>query len=311
MASQPLVSISCITYNHGSYLRQCLDGFLAQKVKFPLEIVVYDDASTDDTQAIIQEYVKKYPSIFNVFLNQENQYSKGIRGMNMKFNLQRCKGKYIAFCEGDDFWTDPYKLQKQIDFLESNPNYSICCTNYSEIDSFGKELSKNVWKGIKLSPMISHTMVLEKYKPKILTSIFRKEAIDGKIPQLFYQTFNTDNFLCAIATESGPAGFLNFNSGCYRVHNQGVWSGKTEINQYEMQLDTFQKMIGYFSKDFQQKAISNRIYKIRRKLSRLYAKELEFGKSFIQMKYMFPINPKDSSKVLFGNLIAPVRKVFK
>ncbi|GAB2481149.1 MAG: glycosyltransferase [Cytophagales bacterium] len=307
---QPLVSISCITYNHAPYLRQCFEGFLSQKVDFPFEIVLYDDASTDETVSIIKEYTEKYPSLFQVYLNQENQYSKGIRGMNMKFNLHRSRGKYIAFCEGDDFWTDPEKLQKQVDFLEKNPSYSICCTNYSEINSQGDILVENAWTGIKLTPEITHLMVLEKYKPKILTSIFRKDAIIGKIPDVFFSAFNTDNFLCAIATENGPAAFLNFNSGCYRVHNQGIWSGKTEIHQFEMQLDTYLKMQGYFTKDFQQKAISNRIYKIRRKLSRLYAKDLHFGKSMNQMKYMFSVNPKDSSKVLFGNLIAPIRKVF-
>lgn len=303
----PLVSISCITYNQAPYIRQCLDGFLSQQITFPIEIVLYDDASTDGTQEIIQEYAQQYPSLFNVFLNQENQYSKGIRGMNMKFNLHRCKGKYIAFCEGDDYWTDPDKLQKQVDFLEENPEYSICCTNYSEVDDNGKILKENVWDGIRLSPTITHEMILKLYKPKILTSIFRKEALKRGVPEIYYQTFNTDNFLCAFATEYGPAGFLNFNSGCYRVHNQGVWSGKSEINQYEMQLSTFQIMQGFFKKKVQQKAISNRIYQIRRRLSRLYAKEKEFGKSFRQFGYMISINPKDTAKVFLGNLLAPFR----
>ena len=309
-AVQPLVSISCITYNHAPYLRQCLESFLAQKVNFPIEIVLYDDASTDGTQAIINEYVENHPDLFNVQLSSDNQYSKGIRGMNMKFNIPRCKGKYIAFCEGDDYWTDPEKLQKQVDFLEENMAYSICCTNYSEIDKDENVLSKSAWKGKKLNPIITQQAILESYKPKILTSMFRTEAISGKVPEIFFRTFNTDNFLCALATEYGPAGFLDFNSGAYRVHSQGVWSGKTEIRQYEMQLDTFLKMLSYFSKELQQKAISNRIYQLRRTLSRLYAKELKFGKSMNQMKILFSENPKDSVKAFLGNLVAPIFRVF-
>jgi glycosyltransferase involved in cell wall biosynthesis len=311
MMNSPLVSVSCLTFNHSSFIKQCFDGILSQKTDFPFEIVVYDDASTDGTDKIILEYTEKFPNRFNVLIQKENQYSQGVRGIAAKFNFPRCRGKYIAFCEGDDFWTDPLKLQKQVDFLEENPDYSICCTNYSEVDQFGGLVRENIWNGIRLAPVISHETILEHYKPKILTSIFRKDVFGKGFPDIFFKTFNSDNFLCAIATENGPAAFLNFNSGCYRIHNQGVWSGKTEINQYEMQLDTYQKMQGHFTKDSQKKAISNRIYKIRRKLSRLYAKELHFGKSMVQMKYMFAFDPKDSSKVLLGNLIAPFRKAFQ
>ncbi len=304
---EPLVSISCITFNQAPFLRQCLDGFLSQKTDFPFEIIIYDDASTDGSQDIIKEYEKKYPDLFHIFLNSENQYSKGIRGMNMKFNLSSCRGKYIAFCEGDDYWTDPEKLQKQVDFLENNPSFPICCTNYSEVDSVGNLLKEDVWNGFRLSPIITHEMVLEHYKPKILTSMFRKEVLINKIPDLFFATFNTDNFLCAIATESGPAKFLNFNSGCYRVHQSGVWSGKNEIVQYEMQLDTFQKMKTYFKKEEQQNLINKRIYTIKRRLSRLHAKEKEIGKSFVYIKSMFKVNLMDSAKVFLGNLVAFIR----
>jgi glycosyltransferase involved in cell wall biosynthesis len=310
MIAEPLVSVSCLTFNHSPYIRQCLDGILSQETNFPFEIVLYDDASTDGTEVIIREYEKNYPGIFNIWIQKDNQYSKGVRGIAPKFNFPRCRGKYIAFCEGDDYWTDTGKLQKQIDFLESNPEFMISCTNYSEVDQRGKLLKKNKWEGIKLSPVISHEMIFEYYKPKILTSVFRKSVFEKGFPDIFFRTFNTDNFLCALATQYGPAGFLNFNSGAYRVHNQGVWSGKTEIKQFEMQLSTFQNMQCFFVKDLQQKAISNRIYKIRRALSRLYARELEFGKSMNQLMYIFSKDPIDSTKAFLGNLVAPILKFF-
>jgi glycosyltransferase involved in cell wall biosynthesis len=122
----PLVSISCITYNHEKYIAQALDGFLLQQTSFPIEILIYDDASTDNTQKIIRGYETKYPDIIRTIYQKENQYSKGVRGIAGRFNFSRARGKYIALCEGDDYWTEPLKLQKQVDFLEKNPDFSMC-----------------------------------------------------------------------------------------------------------------------------------------------------------------------------------------
>jgi len=123
---KPLVSICCIAYNHENFIKECLDGFLMQQTNFEFEIIIHDDASTDETKSIIEKYVSKYPNKINFFYQTENQYSKGVRGIAAKFTFPHAKGKYIALCEGDDYWTDPLKLQKQVDFLESNPGYGIC-----------------------------------------------------------------------------------------------------------------------------------------------------------------------------------------
>jgi len=122
--NNPLVSISCITFNQEQYIAQALEGFLIQETSFPFEILVHDDASTDNTAAIIKEYEKKYPDIIKPIYQQKNQYSQG--NDVSEINIKRAKGKYIAFCEGDDFWTDPSKLQKQVDYLEKNPNCTAC-----------------------------------------------------------------------------------------------------------------------------------------------------------------------------------------
>ena len=126
---QPLVSICCITYNHASYIRQCLDGFLMQKVTFPIEIIINDDCSTDGTTDIIRDYEAKYPNLIKPIYHTENEYSKGTRGMFATYCFPKAKGKYIAMCEGDDYWCDPLKLQMQVDFMESNPDYFLCGTN--------------------------------------------------------------------------------------------------------------------------------------------------------------------------------------
>ncbi len=136
--SEILVSICCITYNHRQFIYQCLDGILMQVTKFSIEIIIYDDASNDGTAEVIREYEKKYPKIIKPIYQKENQFSKGIRGITAKFTFPRTNGKYIALCEGDDYWLDPYKLQKQVDFLEINPDYGMVHTGVQVVDKNGK-----------------------------------------------------------------------------------------------------------------------------------------------------------------------------
>jgi len=121
--NKPLVSICCLTYNHATFIVQAMDSFLMQRTIFPIEIIIHDDASTDNTADIIREYAVKDKRIITI-LQTENQYSKGINPA-VKYLFPIARGKYIAACEGDDYWTDPFKLQKQVDFLEANPDYSI------------------------------------------------------------------------------------------------------------------------------------------------------------------------------------------
>lgn len=125
-----MVTIRCITYNHEPYIRQCLDGFVMQKTNFRFEAIVHDDASTDGTATVIREYAEKYPDIIKPIYETENQYSKH-DGSLRRIMDAHMHGKYIAMCEGDDYWTDPLKLQKQVDFLEMNPEYGLVHSNFT------------------------------------------------------------------------------------------------------------------------------------------------------------------------------------
>lgn len=123
-----LVAIHCLVYNHEPYLRDCLEGFVMQQTNFPFVAIVHDDASTDASAAIIREYEEKYPDIIKPIYEAENQYSKpdGSLGRIMNEAIAATGAKYVAMCEGDDYWTDPLKLQKQVDFLEEHSDYSMC-----------------------------------------------------------------------------------------------------------------------------------------------------------------------------------------
>ena len=122
-----MVSICCITYNHENYIEDAIKGFLMQKTDFKFEILIHDDASIDNTAKIIKKYEKKYPHLIKVIYQKENQFSKGVRILNSLF--EKSKGKYIAICEGDDYWIDEYKLQKQINYMEDNQDCTFCFTN--------------------------------------------------------------------------------------------------------------------------------------------------------------------------------------
>lgn len=129
--NRPLVSIKNLVYNHEKYIAQALDGFLMQKTDFPFEVIVHDDASTDNSAQIIREYEKKFPSIIKPIYETENQYSKHDGSLGRIVN-SKLSGKYVALCEGDDYWIDENKLQMQVDFLEKNPEYTMCFHNAIE-----------------------------------------------------------------------------------------------------------------------------------------------------------------------------------
>lgn len=140
-SNTPLVSVKCMTYNHELYIAQALDGFLMQKTNFPFEVLIHDDASTDKTADIIREYEAKFPKIVKTIYETENQWSKGHRAHHLKID-KLIKGKYIAVCEGDDYWIDENKLQMQVDFLEKNPDYGMCYTKAKQFLQEKKKFTK-------------------------------------------------------------------------------------------------------------------------------------------------------------------------
>lgn len=166
-----VVSIICCAYNHANYIRECLDGFISQKTEFPIEVLIHDDASTDNTAEIIREYETRYPKFIKPVYQQVNQYSQGV-DIFFDILLPKAKGKYIAICEGDDYWTDPLKLQKQVDFLESHSDYGMI---------FGKVRRyiqvKRRFGSIFGSPVESVENLLRNNTVPTLTAVCRKELL--------------------------------------------------------------------------------------------------------------------------------------
>ncbi|MFI3202473.1 MAG: glycosyltransferase family A protein, partial [Eubacteriales bacterium] len=136
-----MVSIFCLCYNHEKYLVKCLEGFVNQKTQFKFEVLVHDDASTDNSAKIIREFELKYPSIIKPIYQLDNQYSKGV-SIGLKWQMSRAKGRYIAFCDGDDYWCDHNKLQKQFNIMEGNNNCHLCLHRVELIKESGEKLNR-------------------------------------------------------------------------------------------------------------------------------------------------------------------------
>lgn len=143
MNEQIMVSIVCIAYNHGKYIADAIEGFLMQKTDFPIEIVVHDDASTDDTAEIIMEYYEKHPDIIRPIIQKENQHSQGVEILS-DIICPELRGKYIALCEGDDYWIDRDKLQKQVKYMEAHSECSVCFHGAYSVDAESRTIVSEI-----------------------------------------------------------------------------------------------------------------------------------------------------------------------
>ena len=233
----PLVSICCITYNHEKYIRECIEGFLMQKTSFPIEILIYDDASTDKTQEIIKYYANDNQNIIS-FLQTENQWQHKRYGL-IDWLFPAAKGKYIALCEGDDYWTDPLKLQRQVDFLEVNQSYNICFTYSSVIGD-----SATVISGSDKLTVMQYTqydiLIGKKYQTRTATILARSFALKTKFNNKIH---NGDTWFKIMATRNSRGIVLPFNSAVYRIHQGGVWSTASRLFQSKiMFLDWAEKL---------------------------------------------------------------------
>ncbi|MFW6275060.1 MAG: glycosyltransferase [bacterium] len=277
--NKPLVSICCATYNHEDFIAKAIEGFLMQKVSFPVEILINDDCSTDKTAKIIREYEHTYPHLIKPKYQIENQYSKGLKPFT-RFLYPRATGKYIAICEGDDFWTDPNKLQKQVDFLEENKRYSMCCTNFSTVDKDGTVMKTECWDKKNNHSEISHLKILEYYIPKTLTLMLRREALADQLPVSYEGIYNGDSLVCGLVSKFGPAAYLNFVSGSYRVSEKGVWSMKSKIERTEMKISTFLVLKNIFKTQEEQRAINSRLARMKLIQASFFLKKRKLSDAF-------------------------------
>lgn len=218
MTSKIKVSVLCLTYNQEDYVKQTLDGFLLQKTNFAFEVLINDDASTDDTQKILKDYATKYPRIIKPVFQKENQYSKGLRNFIPRFLLPRVKGKYLAICEGDDYWTDPDKLQTQVDFMDKHPDYAICFHPVRVVyeDTNDKEF---IFPDIKDESWYTHEELFKTNYIPTNSVMYRRQ----KYRNLPTNIAPADWYLHLYHAQFGKIKYIDKVMSVYRKHTSGMW----------------------------------------------------------------------------------------
>ncbi|MFW6114516.1 MAG: glycosyltransferase family 2 protein [bacterium] len=241
----PVVSVVCITYNHEPYIHDAIEGFLIQETDFPFEVIIHDDASTDNTAAIIREYAERYPKIIRPIYQTENQYSLGRRGREVVNAL--CRGRYIALCEGDDFWVDPKKLQTQVDFLERNPDYVMSFHGAFIIDDEGNSLKESKIPDVKKRDLTQQELLHVRWTPLTLSWVHRN-ILDLPIPELG-MALNGDAFLTSVLGQFGKGKYhRDILPAAYRIHGGGLWSQLRTDRQVRERVVTYLCLYRYYTR---------------------------------------------------------------
>ena len=223
-----LVSILCTAYNHEQYIRSALESFVSQKTGFAFEVLVNDDASSDGTAAIIREYEEKYPEIIRPFYQKENQFSKGIGYIYENIFYPHARGKYFAFCEGDDYWTDESKLQRQVDFLESHPDYSACVHNTTLHHCNGSRADELLIPSRGDHEVLYENVIRGPINAYHTSSLLARREIIVQTPD-FYRAATAHGFAdyawALLLRLKGGIWFIDRNMSVYRIcSNQAAWS---------------------------------------------------------------------------------------
>lgn len=230
----PTVSVCVVTYNHEKYIARCLDGIVMQKTNFKVQAIIGEDCSTDGTRAVIRAYAEKYPELLHPIYMDKNV---GASRNNFDVVYPHLTGKYIAICDGDDYWTDPYKLQKQVDFLDQNPDCVLCFHQVDTVDS-----NNNFLRRQEPSNIVTYYSWKEMLHISIPTlSVLYRNCV-SEFPAEVYKVMSGDTFLFGMLSGFGGAADLGFVSACYRIHQNGVFQGKSLIEKYRQTIETRKMM---------------------------------------------------------------------
>lgn len=236
----PIVTVRTITYNHAPYIRECIESVLMQKTDFPFEYIIGEDFSSDGTREIVFEYAKKYPDKIRVITADQN--------FGMMPNVRRCalavRGKYIALCEGDDYWTDPYKLQKQVDTMEAEPDIVITYHDVIKIDNNKSVIDLNFRPENRKKDLTAEEL---KTGAWIQTNTMCFRNIIKKYPEGYFNVYNADIFLVSLLGNYGRGKYLDsVQHSCYRKHDGGIYSSKSQIIRKIKSLHTPAKLMLYY-----------------------------------------------------------------
>ncbi len=242
--SPPTVSVICAAFNQEAFVGQCLDGILRQLVSFPVEVIVHDDASTDGTPAVIQDYARRYPKLIRTILQTENQHSRFRKARPIM--LSQARGEFIADCDGDDIWTDPHKLEKQVAFLRENRSFVMSFHDAVPIDTSGKQVDTGYLPEEARRDYTQAELRVLKWGWILMgTAMHRNVELD--FPPEYFLAPNGDNFVPMLLAAFGAAKFQpEVGPLARRLHRGSMWASKSQAEQNRMHLQTYLQIAGYF-----------------------------------------------------------------
>lgn len=253
---EPLVSVLLISYNEEKYISKAIESILKQKTTFKFEIICHDDASTDGTQIVIQEYYRKYPEIIVPLLQKSNKMQKGHQ-IVMEYCYPLVRGKYIAYCDGDDYWSNDEKLQIQVEFLENNPEYSMCLHDFSFLYE-KKDKMKRSACGKRERDISINELIIWNYKkiPQLGAAVFRTNLAKNR-PDLFAKIGGGENSLRPISDLplyiylglNGRVKYIPIVMTVWRRRVSGTWANGAKkeniINFNYEKIEFFEKLNTY------------------------------------------------------------------
>lgn len=241
-----MVSIVVAAFNHQAYIGQAIESFLVQETNFRVEILINDDASTDNTAQILKEYAVKLPNLFKNSYQTENQYSKGKKPwINVLF--PNARGKYIAICEGDDYWIDSLKLQRQVDFLESEKEYSFCFHDAIHLNEKNGTKHRRIGNRVIDETPDLESVIIQNNIPTA-SLVFRNKLRMKDFPDWYYKTGKGDYALVILLATIGRGKYLPEVMSVYRIHEVGVWNSKSVHIRYEENV-RFYAAVGHYLND--------------------------------------------------------------
>lgn len=279
-----MVSICCITYNQADYIGDAIEGFLMQKTSFAWELLIHDDASTDGTDQVIRSYAERFPDRILPILQSENQYSQGRTNISGTFNFPRARGRYLAMCEGDDYWTDPEKLQRQVDFMEQHPDCSLCFHS-ARVEVQGRAATERQMRPYRGNRRVSPEEIIGKTSGYPTASLLFRRTMVEQLPDFYVQAPIADIPLQLMAAARGWAYYMDQPMCVYRLGGASSWTTLMKQDNYEEKqkhyAEAMEKMYRGFDResggrfhDTVERAIA-RLYFLTRVNTRQYAEVLD------------------------------------
>lgn len=279
----PLVHTRTMTFMHENYIRDCIEGILMQKTTFPVQVLIHDDASTDKTAEIVREYELKYPRLIKAYYQKENSYSKPDKHKRREEFMSWRIGKYEAICEGDDYWIDPLKLQKQVDFLESNPEYSMCFHNAIKLFENNQV---EIFNSYKCDCDLNIHDAIHDWVVPTASIVGRKDVI-AHYPSWLSRIYSGDYSTILLCVHSGKVRYFNNIMSIYRMSYTGTSMTSLMKNKNIFMLEQKIILLDSFNKG----------------TNHLYKKEIEDRVKYLKREIIFQ-NAKQK-KNLFRLILMP------